>query len=273
MNLAIGVTHVAAAAAFDDVASSYDELFTYTAIGRAQRAQVWSRLLAAFWPGSRILELNCGTGEDARFLAAKGRTVVACDASAAMINVARSRTFDDRMRGNVEYLQMANENLGALVGQRRFDGAFSNFSGLNCVAELKPVAEALANLVRPRGRVLLCIWSRVCPAEVLWYLCHRQPAKAVRRLCRNSSARLGEQAIPVFYPSIREVRRCFEPWFRLIWRRAIGLFVPPSYFEPVIGKRHKLLDRLEALDRKCAQWPVFRDAGDHVLLECVRCPL
>jgi SAM-dependent methyltransferase len=271
MNVAFGVTHVAAAAAFDGVAKSYDELFTNTAIGRAQRAQVWSRLLGAFWPGSRILELNCGTGEDARFLAEKGRNVVACDASAGMLAVARSRAVGIATRGSVEYLQIANENLGALPRQRPFDGAFSNFSGLNCVAELRSVAEALASLVRPGGRVLLCIWSRVCPAEVLWYLFHGQPGKAIRRFSGNSSARLGEKAISVFYYANSEIRRSFGPWFRLTSRRAIGLFVPPSYFEPVIRNRGELLGRLEWLDQRFAHLPILRDAGDHVLLEFVRC--
>lgn len=273
MNLALGVTHAAAAAAFDDVASSYDELFTNTAIGHAQRAQVWSRLLDAFWPGSRILELNCGTGEDARFLAGKGRNVMACDASEGMIAVAKSRGLAGGTRGSVEYLQIANENLDLLKGLRPFDGAFSNFSGLNCVADLKPVAERLANLIRPGGRVLLCIWSRMCVAEVLWYVLQKKPAKATRRFSRNSSARLGRKALPVFYHPVRDVCRCFAPWFGLTARRAIGLFVPPSYFDPMMKERNKTLARLEWLDRQCAHWPVFRGLGDHVLLEFVRCNL
>jgi len=271
MNLALGVTHAAAAAAFDDCAKAYDERFTFTAIGRAQRAQVWSRLLTAFSPGSRILELNCGTGEDARFLAQKGRSVVACDASAAMINVARSRTADADMHGGVEYLQIANEKLDQLTMQRPFDGAFSNFSGLNCVADLHPVARRLSELIKPRGRLLLCLWSRLCAAEVFWYTFHGQPAKAIRRFSHESCARLGQKTIPVFYPSVREVCCCFAPWFRATSRRAIGLFVPPSYVAPVIDKRRKMLARLEWLDRQCAHWPFLRDAGDHVLLEFVRC--
>jgi len=71
--------------AFDRVAASYDDSFTRTVIGQAQRKQVWKRLLKAFAPGDRILELNCGTGEDARFLAIRGRRIVACDGSAEMI--------------------------------------------------------------------------------------------------------------------------------------------------------------------------------------------
>jgi ubiquinone/menaquinone biosynthesis C-methylase UbiE len=272
MNVAFGVTYSAAAAAFDEIASSYDEQFTHTAIGRAQRGQVQDRLLGAFWPGSRILELNCGTGEDARFLAKRGRSVVACDASAAMISVAKSRRPDESMRGGVEYLQIATENLDVLTAKKLlFDGAFSNFSGLNCVADLKPVACSLAKLIRPQGRVLLCVWSRMCIAEVLWYLLRGQPATAFRRLSGKASARLGERTIPVFYPAVREVRGCFAPWFRLSSRRAIGLFVPPSYADGVISKHKELLKRLESLDRRCAKWPILRDAGDHMLLEFVRC--
>jgi SAM-dependent methyltransferase len=272
MNLAYGVTLSAAATAFDRVAASYDESFTHTAIGRAQRKQVWSRLLAAFPVGSRILELNCGTGEDARFLVNRGRSVLACDASAAMIEVAKRGTERETGHADLRFLQIANEELGSLPIEETFDGAFSNFSGMNCVSDLGSVARSLAKLVRPGGNVLLCIWSRVCLAEVIWYFAHGQTKKAVRRFSRErTTARLGGAVISVFYPSIREIRRAFSPWFALSSRRAVGLFVPPSYMERLIGKRDKLIARLEQLDRLCGGWPIFRDVGDHVLLEFVRC--
>ena len=151
------------------------------------------------------------------------------------------------------------------------DGAFSNFSGLNCLADLKPVACHLANLVRPGGRVLLCLWSRVCVAEVLWYLMHGQPKKAVRRLSGKATARLGGMTISVFYPTIREVRRFFSPWFQLRSRCAVGLFVPPSYVERAISQHGKVLARLEELDHLCGGWPILRNVGDHTLLEFARC--
>lgn len=260
--------------AFDRIATSYDDTFTSTAIGRAQRKQVWPRLLAAFPLGSRILELNCGTGEDARFLAERGRSVFACDASAAMIEVAQSREREkDQMagRGKLEYLAIANENLGSLFVERPFDGAFSNFSGLNCVFDLKGIAFSLSNLVRMNGHLLICIWSRLSVAELAWFMAHGEAKKALRRLPGRAVARVGEAAISVSYPSVRKMRKSFSPWFRLATRRAVGLFVPPSYLEPVIRNYPKTLARLESLDRICAAWPCFRDLGDHVLLEFVRC--
>lgn len=258
------------ATAFDGVARSYDELFTETAIGRAQRAHVWDRLLSAFPQGSRILELNCGTGEDARFLSKRGRSVLACDASAEMIEVARNQRAEDGPR-RLDFLQIANEELRVLVNRGPFGGAFSNFSGLNCVADLRPVARDLATLVIPGGRVLLCLWSPVCVFEVLWYLLHGQPKKAVRRFSGRATATLGGKTISVFYPTAGEVQDCFAPWFQLSSQCAVGLFVPPSYAERSMHNRGKLLQRLQLLDRLCAEWPIFRGVGDHMLLEFVRC--
>jgi ubiquinone/menaquinone biosynthesis C-methylase UbiE len=269
MSLVSGMHHLAAAA-FDRVASSYDELFTQTAIGRAQRKQVWARLLAAFPTNSYILELNCGTGEDARFLASHGHSVLACDASSAMIQVAQHRHHGSEA-SNVQYRVLANEHLHALQPDQPFDGAFSNFSGLNCVADLTSVARNLATLIKPGGRALLCFWSRACLVEVLWYLLHGEFKKAVRRFSRQSTARLGGLTMPVYYPSICEIRAAFAPWFQLESGRAIGFFVPPSYFEPWIAKHPKILAGLGRLDQTLAHWPVLRDAGDHVLLEFVRC--
>lgn len=264
------MTTFAAATAFDAVADSYDEVFTYSTIGQAQRRMVWAKLLAAFPRGSRILELNCGTGEDARYLVERGRSVVACDASHSMIEVAKRRSLSGA-NANLEFLNLANEDLGFIPSQELFDGAFSNFSGLNCLADLRPFARNLAALVRPGGPVLLCLWSRVCFAEFFWYLLHGQPRKACRRFSGKATAKIGAVTIPVTYPTVSSLRRAFSPWFQLRSRSAVGLFVPPSYVERWMSKHSKVLSRLERLDKGSAEWPIFRDLGDHLLLELVRC--
>jgi SAM-dependent methyltransferase len=272
MSAAPIATYSSAANAFDRLADSYDELFTRTAIGRAQRAQVWTQVLATFHRGERILELNCGTGEDARFLAQHGVSVLACDASAAMLEVAASYSVLAERAASIEYRQLANEKLFRLSPKVPFDGAFSNFSGLNCVTDLQPVARNLAALVRPGGRVLICMWSRICLTEILWFLARGKVTRAFRRLPGKATARLGDAAITVSYPTISRLRKAFAPWFRLETRRAVGLFVPPSYVEAWARKNTNALSQLEKLDRMFAAWPLLRDIGDHVLLEFVRCP-
>jgi SAM-dependent methyltransferase len=73
------------ATAFDRMAASYDASFTGSAIGTLMRQAAWRRLDACFAPGSHVLELNCGTGEDALYLARRGVRVTAIDASAGML--------------------------------------------------------------------------------------------------------------------------------------------------------------------------------------------
>src|SRR5882757_9686599 len=76
---------------FDQLAAKYDQSFTDSIIGRAQRDAVWNILTNTFKANDNILELNCGTGEDAIFLAGRGVSVFACDASQEMIATAEER--------------------------------------------------------------------------------------------------------------------------------------------------------------------------------------
>ncbi len=125
-----------ATAPFDVLADTYDEVFTRSLIGQAQRAQVWRVLERAFSHGQHVLEINCGTGEDALFLARRGLSVLACDSSPRMIAVAQSRKAIEAPSAAIEFRLLPTEQLNQL-SREQFDGAFSNFGGLNCVEDLE----------------------------------------------------------------------------------------------------------------------------------------
>jgi SAM-dependent methyltransferase len=96
------------AALFERLAARYDELWTETAIGRAQRNAVWRVVDKLFRGGDRVLDVGCGTGEDAAHLEARGVSVLAVDASPAMVAQAKSRGVEARV--------MRAEDLGKLGG-------------------------------------------------------------------------------------------------------------------------------------------------------------
>src|SRR5215467_4453792 len=112
-----GVSQVHAAP-FDEAASRYDQVFTNSAIGRAQRLSVWEELTRTFHAGDHILEIGCGTGVDACYLAERGVRVLACDSSPKMIALASRRLKDSPQSELVQAQVLPAEQIGSLRGRR-----------------------------------------------------------------------------------------------------------------------------------------------------------
>ncbi len=271
---------------FDRMAARYDALWTTTPIGRAQRDLVWRDMDPLFQPGQQILDIGCGTGEDAAHFAARGLSVYATDASPAMIQVVAARGgFAAEVRGAEELAQIDGP----------FDGAISNFGALNCVQDLPAVASSIAALVRPGGSLAICILGRFCAWETLHYAVRFQFAKAFRRwrgrapaqpsrpcgirlrLVHPSEARTRSSpkvrdacrpppGITVYYPTVAGIRAAFAPHFQLQRWTGIGLLVPPSYVKLPAA----LVAVLAACDRLLARLPLLRALADHRLFLLVK---
>lgn len=270
--------------AFDQVAADYDREFTDTALARALRAIVWSRLAEHVQPGTRVLEIGCGTGEDAVWLAKRGVHVVATDISPAMLDVTRQKAERAGVADQVEtFVLNASSPLSHPMGEPpalRFGGAshglrvraaFSNFGALNCVGDLRPIANALAKWMQPGGRFILVLINRWCAWEMLWHVIHLQPRVAFRRLRRDGvDAKLGDGTVHTWYPSIGSIRRTFAPGFKLRGVTGLGVFLPPSYLEPVVAKRPRLFRWLTRLEHATAAAFPFTRVADHVIIELER---
>lgn len=251
--------------AFDSQAESYDRQFTRTRIGTAMRAAVWARCGAHFRPGDQILEMNCGTGEDARWLATQGMQVLATDISPAMIEVSRAKLAAVPQAPAVTFQTLAWEHLGTLAAGP-FDGMLSNFGGLNCVADLEGAALRLAEKLRPGAVAILCIMGPRVPWEWLWFLSRGRPGSAFRRM-RGPRQWSG---IAIRYPTIGATVNAFAPHFRLLRAGAIGALLPPPYTEKSLGRYPRVLAALEHLERRWEEkWPLPQLA-DHYLLELER---
>jgi ubiquinone/menaquinone biosynthesis C-methylase UbiE len=263
-----------ARAYWDAAAETYDLDFANTLIGRVQRESIWNEIEKVFRPGQRILELNCGTGIDAMFLANRGVSVVACDIAPRMIEIAERRACSSRATALLDFRVLPTENIDVLENEELFDGAFSNFSGLNCVDDLPAVAQKLARLLRPGASLVLCVVGRFVPWEIAWYMAHGKLERAFLRFKRVTIGRMAEGGIVnVRYPSVRKLVRNFTPGFKLTKQRGIGITLPPSYLEHLAQKFPTVLDRLAQFDRRIGGLPLFRSIGDCVLLRFERTEL
>ena len=269
---AIPVTPNLVSASFDTIASTYDDTFSNSPIGRAQRRTVWKEMDRVFQPGQRILEINCGTGIDAVHMALRGIHVDACDASPGMIAHADRLANTVTPRGSLRFQCLQTEAIDALQADPPYDGVLSNFSGLNCISDLQPVAKTLSKLVRPGGRVILCVFGTFCLWEVLWYIAAGDFRKACRRFHRHGvdAALTPTATITVHYRSVDFIRNTFAPDFRLERTQGVGVVVPPSYAAPLASRFPHLFRVAARVDPILGRFPIARSVADHVLLTLQR---
>jgi len=260
---------VTPAAYFDKLAAGYDEAWTNSPAGRAQRNAVWRVVDPFVREGARILDYGCGTGEDARHFTQLGAVVDMFEPSPAMLSSAlRKAPCSAGWQPAADWQSASSKGLGhhkqaayqpaagcqPALHNIPYDLVLSNFGALNCVEDI--AALALEALIRPGGLLAICIMGRFCLWESIYYFLQGNPAKAKRRWRGQAQTSTG---MAVYYPSMRELR---FPGMRLIKDVGIGITVPPSYVKG-IPVRH-----LDAIDKCIAK--LGRAVGDHRLLLYVK---
>src|SRR5580704_3584654 len=83
--------------AFDSVAADYDGPRGNNALIQDMRSEMWRTLDATFAPGSRLIDLGCGTGLDAVRMARVGHHVTATDWSQRMVERTRERAEREKL--------------------------------------------------------------------------------------------------------------------------------------------------------------------------------
>jgi len=256
--------------AFDALAASYDETFTDTLIGRTLRELVWVRLEPLFRDSRRILELGCGTGEDAIRLARLGKHVVAADISPEMIReAARKASADLQAATSPEFHCVSMEALSSTLAGRTFDGVLSNFGALNCVRDLPGLVSSVAARLEPGSPLLWVLMGRHVPWEWFWFLARGRRDKAWRRLHRDGTQWRGAS---IHYPTPGRIAALLQPYFCVCRIAPLGFALPPSYASawldssPHVGR---VLTRIERLAQAC---PALARLADHYMIEAVRLP-
>ena len=257
---------------FAALARDYDAVFSRTSLGERLRRAVWAHLDRAFAPGSRVLDLGCGTGEDALHLASRGVRVVAVDREPAMLSETERKT---RALGGLAQLETREADLSSPLladDVRRgspdfFDGAYSNFGALNCVPDLNATASQIASLLPRDAPFLACVMGPAVPWEWGWFLAKGDARRAFRRL---SGDPVEWRGLAVSYPSVAEFAEAFAGRFSIKSAVAIGALLPPSYVREWIEKRPSLLDWLDRAERRLESLPSLSLFADHYLVWMTR---
>ena len=246
------------AGVYDALAADYDsqvERETW------MRDVLWESYARLFRPGQVVLDVGCGTGTDAVFLAERGVRVLGIDASAAMIARARSRVESGRVSDLVDLRVMDVSEVSRLK-QIYLDGMISAFSVLSAVPDLEAFATAVAPLLPSRAPVVLHLLNRSCIWEWLG-LVRRGRWSDASQIWRSTERDFLIGGCTVrhhLYTASEAYAQFFRPHFRLLASYGLGFLRPPHTLRWIPAMASRAASRLERplrSRRPFAEWGRF----------------
>jgi SAM-dependent methyltransferase len=256
--------------AFNTVAADYDRHEAENPIRRLMRTRSLATLEATFPVGSALLDVGCGTGTEAIWLAQKGRTMFAVDSSQQMLELLTRRAAAAGIQVPTSLLRARDLlELADELGEASFDGAYSSFGALNTEPSLDPPVAALARLVRPGGRIVVSVMNRWCLAEMALLAAVGRPSQALRRARPSIRVTVGSSFAEVTYPSWRQLKRALRGRFRVLSVQALPLLLVP-YAWPALSAHPGVYRAISRMDGMLAPHRPFSWLGDHLLVVAER---
>jgi len=250
---------------FDIYAKTYDEHFTNSLIGMAQREQVYQHVSRRFSDNIKnVLEVNCGTGQDALWFSEKGVTVLATDVSEGMIEIAKRKVNNNK----VEFKKIASQQIDVLFPDM-FNLIFSNFGGLNCLNhnELIDFKKGCSKLQQKDDLLIFVIMGTQCWWEQLYFKFKKDKIKANRRINKlGVETVINDKKFLTYYYTPNYFKELFFDGYDFLQVKPIGLFVPPSYLEPYFVNREITFNFLIWLDKLFGKFSFLSNYADHYII-------
>lgn len=242
------------ATAYDTAARAYDAQLAQNPVAAWMRRELWKHYARAIAPNARVLDFTAGTGADAMYLARRGAQVVASDVSPGMLEELKRRARQAELE--IETRVLAADALDRLDAGA-FDAAISSFAGINTIENLPRLAQHLAQLLKPRGRVILHALNSFCLWETLNQLAHLCAPRA-----RSARTRIGGEFITLrFYQPQQLYRDTFASLFELRELYALSVIAAPTW----VLRAPRLAPLIFPIDRAVGR--AFPAAGDFFVLD------
>ena len=261
------INEMKSASAFNKQSTVFDEIYSDNTIVQYKRRCVRGHVQQFLNPGSRILELNAGTGEDAIYFAQQNHWIHATDISAGMQSRLVDKVKQHHLENRITHEICSFTDLTNLELQGPYDLIFSNFAGLNCTRELDKVLRSFKPLLKVHGVVTLVLMPRFC----LWETALALKGKfkiAFRRFfsAQGRKAHIEGQYFLCWYYDPSYVKKILKSDFEVLSIEGLCTFVPPSYIENFAEKRPKTFRRLIAFENKWkTKWP-WKSVGDYYII-------
>lgn len=251
--------------AFDKTAPTMDNVVVRNPINAWMRQVNTSLLVESFPPGSQLIELGCGTGEEAVRLGSHGCRVLALDISEGMVAKAREKVQTMGLEERIHVSRARIADLASIVRAspwKVFDGAYASFS-LTYEPDLHSIGESLFRVLKPGALFLCTLPNRLVLSEVLIYGAQLRLGKVTWRFRRPLYREIAGHTLTIHAYSSRDVVASFGGLFELQDLVGVPVFLPPTYlheFYSKLGQFQTVMKRLDSLLAKEFPWNIL---GEH----------
>jgi ubiquinone/menaquinone biosynthesis C-methylase UbiE len=253
------------AEAFSRTAEKYDAFAEDHPNQTRMRNKVYAHLQRFLPAGSRILELNAGTGADAAKLARLGYYVHATDIASGMLERASDKARDPGLAGRMTVQECSFTELDQIKGAP-FDAVFSDLGGLNCIADLTPVIQQLHYVLKPGGLVTWVLMPPVCLWE-MGEVFRGHPRLAFRRFSKNGThAHLEGLHFTVYYFYPRQVVKWFGRYYDCLAIEGLSVLTPTAESKNFAKRYPRLYRTLAWFDDRLAPRLPWRGWGDFFII-------
>ncbi len=213
-------------------------------------------ILATFPAGAALVEIGCGTGADAVFLAERNYRIAAVDISDRMVELSRKRASAQKVEGRVFVWRGRLQDVAGELGRSQwcpFDGAYANFS-LAYEDSLREVAATVRSLLKPGARFVFTLPNRLCLSEPAIALARLRIRRALGRFREPRLATIHGMTVRVHLYTPSHVRKILRGLFDIETIAGVPVFMPPPSFYRLSFER--LRASLESFDdRLAARFP------------------
>lgn len=261
-------------ARFDQAAKTYDAHYGPPSGSRPGnqlvcwlRAEHLSLVRSLVPPGATLLDIGCGTGEEALRLAQDGYSVLGVDVSPGMVWQAQAKLAGYGLRRGVLFRVRPAGRLAELEERGPFQGAYASLGTLNTEPDLAGVARGLHELLGAGAPFVATVMSRRCLYEALRGLWPLARGARLKRSGAWTESRAGASDVcaPVRFYTPREFAAPFAEHFTVERVMAFPLWLPPVHLHTRYrgdGAQRRWL----ALERWTRAWPGLRAWGDQFLM-------
>ncbi len=247
---------------FSSAAPNYDVKIGSNFVNLIIRDQEMRHIFAHYKEGFRVLEIGCGTGEEARRLIEKTGCKVTCiDIAEGMIKHATAKMSRLGLSGNFDAVRLPASALSTLG--KKFDVIYSFNGALNNEPKISSFFQSLDDSLSDGGYFIASFRNRVSLGELILGFLQMNFGKMKTRLKGTVEVDVGNGKIISHYFFNREFLNLIPDTLKVVEIRGLALFLLPSLYDKIVSDRvKKIISRVENL---FSLFPVLRNLGDETL--------